>query len=254
MTKIEVWGLLDSIEFAKKFENKFKDLNYSVNYGTRIGDIKFNSFFDASEKYTYSNQKKEPNYNKWHENLINKDASEEDILITCLEIFVWGKVLEGNVEKAISLYKNNQLKKFVENISEFLKSNETINEKNIIWTSGWTKVYSFINKDIIIYDSRVSAFLNYSLSQLDNQRIVLNQFSRLLYNFSGDNGRLRKIDDQYGLKKGTPSGTKGLNANLIASWILQYLREKINLDKDLREYEKAFFMLGFDLSQINTNI
>jgi len=105
----------------------------------------------------------------------------------------------------------------------------------------------------VIYDSRVSAFLNYTLIQ---NRIKIDLFSSLaknLYNFNGAKGRIRQVDKSFGFKNQHPSGINGFNANLIASWIVQLLNEKLNLNRTIRTYERAFFMLGFDLKQIEIN-
>jgi hypothetical protein len=179
-----------------------------------------------------------------------------------LKIFDWGNVLRGNVKKAIELYEQEKLKKYLHYISNLLKLQNTIDktggqEQEIIWSSGWTKVYSFINNDILIYDSRVSAFLNFSLIQnyndlTEEENLKFHELSSQLFNFSGARERERKVPTSFGFKNQHPKGILGFNANLISSWIAQLTREKLELQENIRSFERAFFMLGFDLKLIKT--
>jgi len=198
--------------------------------------------------------------------ILNKNEStEEDLFCTVLEIFVWGDVLNGNVKKSIELYKNKKLRTYISHAINLLNEEKIIpktnkkekeNKKDIelIWSSGWTKVYSFIDNEILIYDSRVSAFLNHTLTHNlkydDKQFESLKNLTKHLFNFQGAENRERLVDKKYGFKNSNPSGESGFNANLVSSWIIDLLKEKLNLKEDFRLFERAFFMLGFDLKQI----
>lgn len=261
--------ILTKINYYDKFRNLFLYRRYdNIDYGKKIGKLSFNNLFAAADNYTYSNQVEEGVFSNWTKTLNDENSNDEELFCAILEIFVWGGVLNGNVKSAIQLYKNKKLKTYIKQTKQHLGrnkilikglKNELVEESTheIIWSSGWTKVYSFINNNILIYDSRVSAFLNYTLTFgdfTDEDLKNLKNVTKYLYNFQGAENRERLVDKTlYGLKNGNPSGFKGFNANLISSWVVQLLNEKLKLNKEVRSFERAFFMLGFDLKQIKNN-
>lgn len=263
MTKNQVHTILNSIGYYDSFQQMMNESYPDINYGKRIGDISFNSIFDANKKYTFSGDLGIEQFKGWNTILNSKEVSEEELLVVCLKIFDWGNVLNGNVKSAINLYEHKKLKEYIHSTTKLLTFQKTIEKSdssydNILWSSGWTKVYSFINPDILIYDSRVSAFLNYTLIRNYNnltasQKEEFHQLSNHLFNFSGAISRERKVSKAYGFKNQHPKGARGFNANLISSWITQLTKEKLGIKKDIRAFERAFFMLGFDLKQLKEN-
>lgn len=260
MTIFQVDEILTSIDYYNSFERLMNKNYLNIDFGKNIGILSFNSLFDASTNYAYNGMVDNQQFQDWNEILLSKDATEEELLIVCLKIFDWGNVLSGNVKTAIELYERNNLKQYLNYISKLLHLKSTIKKKDIreqeiIWSSGWTKVYSFMNNDILIYDSRVSAFLNYSLVQNYNDLTEegcakFHELSSQLFNFSGAPGRERKVSTNFRFKNQHPKGFQGLNANLISSWITQLTKEKLGINENIRSFERAFFMLGFDLKQI----
>lgn len=265
--KTAVDNILTKLKYYDNFQNKYLNNQFdNINYGKRIGELKFSNFFDAANKYTYSNQISDNVFKNWNKVLNDENSNEEEIFCAILEIFVWGGVLSGNVKKAIELYKSKKLRDYIRQINILLKKKDIIHktknnlqkedsEIEIIWSSGWTKVYSFMNNDILIYDSRVSAFLNHTLTykiEYNEEKLsILNELTKHLFNFQGAENRERLVNNKnFGFKNSNPSGVKGLNANLVSSWIIELLKEKLNLKEDFRLFERAFFMLGFDLKQI----
>ncbi|MFY0673976.1 MAG: hypothetical protein JXQ87_11250 [Bacteroidia bacterium] len=262
MNKQELKISLETSGFFKSFEKMIDQPYGPIDYGARLKAKKFESLFDADLNYAYNGETRVDLFMGWHAVLNSEKSTNEDLLVACLEIFDWGGVLNSNVKKAVDLYKNGTLKSYLKHVSSLLKVEETLAEKkssqNITWTSGWTKVYSIMNNDILIYDSRVSAFLNYCLTidyeKFDSKQLsAFTDLSKWLYNFGGAPGRERKLDKKFGFKNQHPSGVKGFNANLIASWIVQLTNDELELQKNVRAFERSFFMLGFDLKQIKEN-
>jgi hypothetical protein len=266
-SKPDIDNILKSLNYYDNFKNKYLNKKFDkINYGKRIGELEFYNLFDAAEKYTYSNQIANEVFQSWNKILNENDSAEDEILCTVLEVFVWGDVLSGNVKKAIELYRTKKLGKYIRQVIGLLDKKEIIhkskkndqnnnNEIELIWSSGWTKVYSFINNDILIYDSRVSAFLNhtltYDINYNEQQLQELKKMTKYLFNFQGAENRERLVDKKkFGFKNSNPTGISGFNANLISSWIIELINENFNLNKKVRDFEKAFFMLGFDLKQI----
>ena len=138
---------------------------------------------------------------------------------------------------------------------------------------------------MVIYDSRVSAFLNYTLlmalkTYCENNRSneekknAIRGFEKIasnLFNFggSGNNGNLRKFSfkRKSGLFKSEPNkkDAQGFNANVIATWIFLEIWSKIpseikngindefGNENGIRILERAFFLFGFDLSKFKDN-
>lgn len=266
-SKTNLDDILTELKYYDNFKNKYLNKSFDkINYGKRIGELEFSNFFDAAKRYTYSNQISDEVFQNWNKVLNDKISTEEEIFCAVLEVFVWGDVLNGNVKKAVELYKSKKLSKYIRQVIDLLGKKEIIlktnkndpnknNEIELIWSSGWTKVYSFINNDILIYDSRVSAFLNHTLTyDIDYNEEQLKELKKLttyLFNFQGAENRERLVDKKrFGFKNSNPNGVNGLNANLVSSWIIELLKDKLKLQEELRLFERAFFMLGFDLKQI----
>jgi len=124
-------------------------------------------------------------------------------------------------------------------------------------------VYSLLFPYTTIYDSRVGGYLNYVFHRMlienKNQWDEIRQVTRFLTDQTGrnDNGRSRSFPDLRD-KFRTDRGLNRAKSNKIASWILLYIVEKeaegqvrpVTLQQPFRKLEIAFFMLGFDLSQI----
>ena len=262
MTKNEVDTILSSIGYYDSFKKIMDEPYIDIDYGKRLGVISFDSLFDADKKYKFNGEVAIEQFQEWNIILNSKEVTDEELLIVCLKIFDWGNVLTGNVKSVVTLYEQKKLRKYIKNITELLKVEKTLEKsdfenKTILWSSGWTKVYSFINPNILIYDSRVSAFLNYTLitnynSFSEKQKVEFHKLSNCLFNFSGAMGRERKVANSYKFKNQHPNGINGFNANLISSWITQCTQERIGINESIRSFERAFFMLGFDLKQIKT--
>ncbi len=263
MTKDQVDKILKSIDYYTSFKKMMNHAYPNINYGKRLGELSFDSIFDADKQYVFNGDTSKEQFENWTKILNTKKSTEEELLVVCLKIFDWGNVLKGNVTSALDLYEQKKLKKYIHSISKLLTSEKSIkksdiSQEEILWSSGWTKVYSFMNPEILIYDSRVSAFLNYTLINCyenlsDVQKNNFHQLTSHLFNFSGAINRERKVSKTYGFKNQHPKGIKGFNANLVSSWITQLTKEELKIDESIRAFERAFFMLGFDLKQLKNN-
>lgn len=262
MDKSKVKEILFEIDYFNNFSQNYQNRTYpEIDYGKRVGRLSFNGIFDASDKFVYNGYDRivdEPRFKTWKKTLNNRYATAEELLCTVIKIFDWGGVLRGNARVAVELYQENKLKPYIHNVRTLLESNEIVaapKDMDVLWSSGWTKVYSFMNNDVLIYDSRVSAFLNHTLTydcQYKGEQLsTLKELTKYLFNFEGAIGRERMVDKKaFGFKNTSPSGINGFNANLIISWVVQLINEYLLLDYDIRSYERAFFMLGFDLKQL----
>jgi hypothetical protein len=116
-----------------------------------------------------------------------------------------------------------------------------------------------------IYDSRVAAYINYIFtkfySSLGNEadKQTLKKILQMLVSFKGTATRargLKKSDrEMLGIKMKTGINIKkNFIANKTASWLLRYICEleyKEQSQSNFRQIDKAMFMLGFDIYQID---
>jgi len=253
--------VLNEMNFYKFVEDFSKKGYQPINYGPKIGKIRFDSLIDANNKYKINSNASEENFNGWRISLNDTNSKSEDLLITCVTIFDWGGVTASNLTKVLEMHRSNQLQSYIQFIKSFLNSEDLIissqETEKILWSSGWTKVYSAINSKFIIYDSRVAAYLIFLLDQFYKSKYIdkkhlenFNQITSYLFTMKNLN-RVRSIKTEV-LHKNHISN-KNLNAfngNLVASWIIQLLCENVFINNDESQLEKAFFMLGFDLSQL----
>ncbi|WP_423682159.1 hypothetical protein [Undibacterium sp. WLHG33] len=132
--------------------------------------------------------------------------------------------------------------------------------------SGWTKIFSFMFNVTTIYDSRVAAYINYILVKFhdsltdDEDKKKLETITEKLLSFSGTQDRARCLNhdrrEALGIKLKSSNNTQSFVANKVASWFLRYIctLEYGNQEQtNFRKLDKAMFMLGFDISQIDKN-
>lgn len=256
---------LTSLGFGKFYINSISNVFNEIDYGTKKGKIVSNSVIDAGNNYVYD-ASSEYQVSIDEPITIDKDIDDRDILLTCIEIFDWGGVQDSNILKAFSLHRNDkELKQYLINCKVWFENSGDLSEPifDVVWSSGWTKVYSFMFDYVTIYDSRVAAFINYvcwsfysSLGEIERKEFK--SLSTGLLSFGGGTNRVRKLKKEDCKKLGllsSPTDKRKMVANKQASWFLRYLMEVEGLSstqKCFRTIDKAAFMLGFDLKQLNS--
>ncbi|MDD2658059.1 MAG: hypothetical protein PHY54_00045 [Methylococcales bacterium] len=263
-------NLLKSLDFIKFYNEKIRKRNYVVNYGNRKGKLEFESVISAAEKYNYkANVMYTVGIDKQLEILNKLDSIDDNkLVLQCIEIFDWGGVQKSNIITAIDLHRKNKLKSYLLECKEWFENDNTlkINVSDLIWSSGWTKVYSFMFSKTTIYDSRVAAFINYILvcfyrSLLtEEKKEALLIITQKLVSFTGTENRARCVcaSDMklLGIKMKSNEDKLNFIANKVASWLLRYITEiefpdQSQSQSNFRRVDKAMFMLGFDIAQID---
>jgi hypothetical protein len=282
MTKKDLYILLDKIQFGQRFYENFWQREYTIGYEQGHKIIPFttyNSF--ANVDYRIPTSANKPKYNnnenlteewyKFFEDLSSK--SERDILSKCVKIIDWGGIAgsTNDLYELTELSDAKKLKKYLIDI-KYILDNEDINlndlvnnphDFNIYFSSGWTKIYSFLNNRTVVYDSRFQAFLNhilvfnYDLSIEKNRKNINLIFNQLFNPSDLAKKRKRNINSRdLGLKfsKKKKNSVNGVCAQMLSSWMILYLVEhkKNNNLLSFKEFDNKFFMLGFDLAQIST--
>lgn len=267
----EMKEIFKEVGFSDFYKSNISNNKYEVDYGPKSGVIYFNSFIDASNKYLYP--KKNPYKVKIDQqlNTINEyeeNVNNNNIILDCIEVFDWGGVQTSNIINAITLYRESNLSAYLVQCKEWFEDDETlkIGIDNPIWSSGWTKVYSFMFDKTAIYDSRSAAFINYILLMLFNNvdnleyKKKIKKITNMLISFGGNGTRNRYMNEKnrklLGVKGKSTVASRNMVSNKVASWVMRYISEIEYMSEDIsqqqfRNVDKALFMLGFDISQIN---
>lgn len=258
---------LDSIGFRYFYSESIQTSKVEVNFGTRIGIKNFSSIKSAAELYTYNSAGKYM-VNIDHQLADIRLIDDNELILQCIEVFDWGGVQASNVISAINLHRNHLLKQYLNECKAWFECDDTLNLDldKILWSSGWTKVFSFMFNLTTIYDSRVAAYINYIIVDFYNSldtfedKSALKSITRHLVSFKGTGTRTRCLNSEYrGLLDIKMKGSKGENnfrANKVASWLIRYFSQLEYghiTQKNFRQIDKAMFMLGFDISQIENN-
>jgi hypothetical protein len=169
-------------------------------------------------------------------------------------ILEWGGVFKkGNRLKVIdqnySLTRDyNEVKQKWSNINTNI--NFDLNDSfNFVSNAGFTKVYSVLLNDFIIYDSRVAVAIAYLLDKYFDGQIpeILKIF--IPPSYGNENTILRRrVNNAF--KSTNSSSKKHFYSNVIANLIIKKAVDKISENDNeinLREIEAALFMIGYDI-------
>ena len=181
----------------------------------------------------------------------------------CLSILQWGKVQNGNEDKVLDLGSDIvlYLKKCISklNPNEFDTNN---NYSDIIMSSGFTKIYSLLMDDFVIYDGRVGAALGLLVKTFCEEKGLQTIPSELLFaygNAKGDANTVQKrrnaSNSKYKFPLLDPNRNHTVN-NIRANWLLKEILDKsdskfneIPMKLRMRGLEAALFMIGYDVLQ-----
>jgi len=188
-----------------------------------------------------------------------EDEDEKETKDECIKILVWGGVKYSN---------ENYIKNNPDIISElkFIKTridpcNFDINNQSIIeikTNSGFSKIYSILLGNFIIYDSRVAAAICYFIRLFCEEKEIEIPEELL---FEIPKGREMKnrnpSNKKYKFKEFDSNNYKHLKYNIKASWLLYGILEKTTKfneeNNSLRALEAAFFMIGYDTLSLGNN-
>ena len=248
--------------------DKVSQRDFFIEYN-KSTSIQVSSVIDAGKNYNFPNESFYGVSIDTPVDILERsgELDARDLLLTCIEIFDWGDVQKSNILSAFKLYRDGELETYLREVKAWFEDDTSLNEPkfDVIWSSGWTKVYSFLFAYVTIYDSRVAAFINQVLKELwldstEPVRKELKGIANGLLTFGGNETssgtfRLRVLDQamikNFGLYK-QPSDKKKMLANKKASWLIRYFSELTfgnESQLNFRVLDKSAFMLGFDLKQ-----
>ncbi len=261
----ELAQILDRLSFSDFYFNQISNAQCHVDFGKRKGKIDFTSIKSAAEQYTYeSSGKYSVSIDRQLDTL--EETPDAELILQCIEVFDWGGVQASNIIDAINLHRKNELKPYLTECKVWFENDDDliVNLDKLSWSSGWTKVFSFMFELTTIYDSRVAAYINFILASFFDsleslgQKSELTKITKHLVSFKGSGKRVRCLNSELrgmlGIKMKSSDDKRNFKANKVASWFLRYLC-KLEYGEvtqaNFRQMDKAMFMLGFDIKQID---
>ncbi len=214
---------------------------------------------------TYADSEKSLNYLKslLLDATTNKD--NDACMKACSMILKWGGVLgsekRGNknnlnkMEGYLASYLQKAQKYFnhKSTLSNSYKLNVNGEEKALIMNSGFTKIYSLLCDDFIIYDGRVGAALGLLVRKFleANSRTSIPESLSFHYG-KGRNSKVNRnpSSQQLAFKSLSSSSAVHIRNNLKANWIIKNLDlDSVNGFSDQSNpslaFESALFMIGY---------
>lgn len=192
---------------------------------------------------------------------LRKSVRENDAVNTqvyCLATLEWGGVLPKNQKKILE--KGDDIPKYLEAVRHRLTPSEFDTRGNyddITMNSGFTKIYSLLIDDFIIYDGRVGAALGLLVRRYCEEYNLPNIPPLLSFAYGNARGSDRRNPStkKYVFPVLTNSWAKHTQNNLKANWLLREVLETCNSrfnllppSKQLRALESALFMIGYDVT------
>lgn len=179
----------------------------------------------------------------------------------CLMILDWGGVLRKNKSKVEKLAK--VLPEYLAACMALFNSpgllcvgkyQVTVNGQcyDVVMNAGFTKIYSLICNDFIIYDGRVGGALGLLESNF-YRHFGLAQDKHLSFHYGAAVGKQNRNPSTEDYKFSILSaGNPHIRDNIKANWLLTKVLEKQqslqgDLAARLRDIECALFMIGYDL-------
>ena len=285
MTKLEFLADKDVIDFITWISSMIdKDAAFHHIYQTKRPKkyYEFNNIYDAFEKYywgfnylnednkkikgsTYSESSSILNSIK---TLLDKSIKVNDYELcktACNQILEWGGVLPQNkryilaLDKSIVNYMNNAYALLCD-IDDI--SNPALCE--LYMSSGFTKIYSILVKDFVIYDSRVGAALCFFIRKYCEEKgkryippfLIFSWALSRETTYTSINNNTRNPGSQtYFFPTFTNNKQKHISDNIKANWLLKAILSstytKFNLlpkNEQLRAFEAALFMIGYQVN------
>lgn len=190
-----------------------------------------------------------------------KDNNHSKLQEYSLAVLKWGGVTNGN---------ESRIKKMGEDLVSYLKDSivrldpVTVDTNDdfsgVTMNSGFTKLYSLIIEDFVIYDGRVGAALGLFVKKYLTEKNIESIPEELKFAYGKARSSKSEVgllnsrnpsDDKYKFPAFTNDHLKRIKYNIYANWLLKELAEKsiFNTEQNsLRALESALFMIGYSVN------
>jgi hypothetical protein len=190
---------------------------------------------------------------------------------SAIVMLAWGGVLNKNQERLAEM--GDGICDYFSRAREILNLSETrlSNHEGIIINAGFTKLYSLILDDFIMYDSRVGAALGLMGRLFAEDKGLVSIPPAIEFSFgsgrvSGEQHRDRRDPShgRYRFPRFNGNSKLHLNDNIKASWLLKSVADNTAsrfallpqeglLDERLTAIQAALFMIGYDV-EVNNGV
>lgn len=186
------------------------------------------------------------------------EKQEELLKSAAISVLDWGGVKPRNEATIMQL---DDFVGYCERICKLLSSGDLSLAEDfseVYMNSGWTKIYSLLVDDFVIYDGRVGAALGLLVRLFLRENGLLTIPPELSFHYGsgkGDNSVLDRrdpSDETYVFDSFVSKPNVHLMDNIKANWLLGevYRKSRFNAEREgLRKLEAALFMIGYDVSQ-----
>lgn len=177
-------------------------------------------------------------------------------------VMTWGGVRNGNV-RWLEAHKEGLASMLCTVRDSFNQQNLNAIPKDLRFNAGMTKVYSLICDELIIYDSRVAAALGWIVNEFCLEKglekipaVLAFPFAPAKESSTAKNPKNRNPNTHNLGFKQLRSGVFHAKWNAKASWLLSGVLQRagesnpfkdLSSTKQLRAFESALFMIGYDL-------
>jgi hypothetical protein len=212
-------------------------------------DKDFNSLYDGYFQYNWSGN----NFGEDKDELDRfkksiKSTDPKEVLYGCIELLKWGKTEKVAIE-VVELYYKNELVPYLQTASKILSQDKIELSGSLSMNSGWSKIYSLLLDDFIIYDGRVGAAIA-SLVKLKFGKNIPDELKFRTGEGYGSAVKRRTVEGFHQIPTSKKDRKIHLSCNIKANWLLKEVLNKNSSSKfgtDLKKLEAALFMFGYDV-------
>lgn len=188
------------------------------------------------------------------------DKNTNNLLLYSRSVLQWGGVLRSNYNKLENM--EGRVIPYFECVIERLNPNcvdTTDNFDTIYMNSGFTKLYSLLIDDFVIYDSRVGAALGFLVRKFLEDENIKDIPDELCFSYGksrptkSDTGVINKRNPSSSTYRFTQLGAnnnKHIKNNIYANWLLSEIakRSKFQFETNpIRALESSLFMIGYQV-------
>lgn len=244
----------DFIDWLSPFINGKENLK-NIGY-------KYTSMIDATHNYKWGKGNNKESFEETfgrfakYRAIFKKPSNNEQLRETCIEILKWGGVLAFNGTKINDM---NDLGGFFSSINKIIDSDKIIignlDPKHI--SSGFTKIYTALNENFIMYDGRVGSALCFLIKKFLAESKVDKLPIELTFGYGLGRGKQNRNPNYPSNTIRFPNITQNRTihfvSNIKANWLLRDMSEKVELPGFKNETEKVFalqtalFVLGEEI-------
>lgn len=175
------------------------------------------------------------------------------------EILRWGGVLgsptRGNLRYLIER-RENLIRDFALAKTQMVTNGNLENNfENIKMNAGYTKIYSLLFDDFVIYDGRVGAALGLLVRKFLEDRNINNVPEELNFYWGAAKGNHHRdpSNDHYSFRQLTNNSVVHIKCNMKANWLIKAIINRYGFGVGtepyaMRAFESALFMIGYELA------